>query len=173
MVETVKKSSSSWMRGAPQMGFSTTIRKINSRTSFGVGLRPTAPRTRETSLQYMRKPARCQRTTVSGVTTMIDCFHCDHSRLTATQKSLSNRLTAGRGRRRFSTVNCCRSTKFSKMRSRRLRKSRKSDPNASQSTLSIIRFIQECWHRVRCYVIDSAPPEFWRGTTEPNIPRWG
>ena len=53
---------------------------------------------------------------------MIDCFHCDHSRLTATQKSLSNRLRAGdRGRRRFSTVNCCRSRKFSKMRSRRLR----------------------------------------------------
>src|SRR3974377_1514275 len=59
-----------------------------------------------------------------------------------------------RGRRRFSTVNCCRSTKFSKMRSRRLRKSRRSNPNESQSTLSIVRFIQECWHRVRCYVID-------------------
>ena len=99
-------SSSPWMRGAPQVGFSTTIRKINSRTSFGVGLRPTGPRTREISLQYMRKPARCQRTTVSGVTTMIDCFHCDHSRLTATQKSLSNRLRAGRGRRRFSTISC-------------------------------------------------------------------
>ena len=52
-------SSSPWMRGAPQVGFSTTMRKINSRTSFGVGLRPTGPRTREISLQYMRKPARC------------------------------------------------------------------------------------------------------------------
>src|SRR5487761_744101 len=29
------------MRGAPQVGFSATIRKINSRTSFGVCLRPT------------------------------------------------------------------------------------------------------------------------------------
>jgi hypothetical protein len=28
--------SSPWMRGAPQVGFSATIRKINSRTSFGV-----------------------------------------------------------------------------------------------------------------------------------------
>jgi len=101
-------SSSPWMRGAPQVGFSTTMRKINSRTSFGVGLRPTGPRTREISLQYMRKPARCQPTTVPGVTTMIDCFHWDHRRLTATRKSLSNRLRAGRGRRRFSTVNCCR-----------------------------------------------------------------
>jgi hypothetical protein len=45
-----------------------TIRKINSRTSFGVGLLPTCVRTREISLQYIRKPVRCQRTTVSGVT---------------------------------------------------------------------------------------------------------
>jgi len=81
----------------------------------------------------MRKPARCQRTTVSRVTTMGACFHCDHNRLMATQKSLSNRLRAGRERRRFSTVNCCRSTKFSKMRSRRLRNIRRNDPNASQS----------------------------------------
>jgi hypothetical protein len=72
---------------------------------------------------------------------MSACFHCDHSRLMATQKNLSNRLRAGRGRRRFNTTNCCRSTKFSKMRSRWLRKIRRSDPNASQSTLSIVRFI--------------------------------
>src|SRR5215469_18560345 len=84
--------------GAPQVGFSAAMRKINSRSSFGVGLRPNGPRPREISLQYMRKPARCQRTTVSGVTMMSDCFHCDHSRLMATQKSLSNRLRAGRRR---------------------------------------------------------------------------
>jgi len=85
---------------------------------------------------------------------MTACFHRDHSRLIATQKNLSNRLRAGRGRRRFSTVNCCRSTKFSKMRSRRLRKSGRSDPNASQSTLSIIGVITEFWQRAAGYVID-------------------
>ena len=84
---------------------------------------------------------------------MIACFHCDHSRLTATQKSLSNRLRAGRGRRRFSTINCCRNTKFSKMRSRRLRKIRRSDPNA-KGTLSIIGVITEFWQRAAGYVID-------------------
>ena len=84
---------------------------------------------------------------------MIACFHCYHSRLTVTQKSLSNTLRAGRARRRFSTANCCRSTKFSK-RSRRLRKSRGSDPNASQSTLSIIGVITEFWQRAAGYVID-------------------
>jgi hypothetical protein len=48
--------------------------------------------------------------------------------LTATEKSLSNRLSAGRGRRRFSTVNCGRSTKFSKMRSRRFTEDSKEQP---------------------------------------------
>ena len=56
------------MRGAPQVGFLATIRKINSRTSFGVCFLPTCVRMLEISLQYKRKPARCQRTPVSGVT---------------------------------------------------------------------------------------------------------
>ena len=45
------------------------------RSSFGVGLRPTGHRIREISLQYMRKPARCQRITVSGVTMMTARYH--------------------------------------------------------------------------------------------------
>ena len=95
---------------------------------------------------------------------MTACFHRDHSRLMATQKNLSNRLRAGRGRRRFSTVNCCRSTKFSKMRSWRLQKIRRSDPSASHSTLSIIGVITEFWQGRRlCYWFQSRP-EFWRGT---------
>jgi hypothetical protein len=52
----------SWIRGAPQVGFSTTIRKINSRTSFGVGLLPTCLRTLEVSRQYIRKAIQRQRT---------------------------------------------------------------------------------------------------------------
>ncbi len=58
------------MRGAPQVGFSATIRKINSRTSFGVCFLPACVRTLEISFQYKRNPARCHRTTVSGVTIM-------------------------------------------------------------------------------------------------------
>jgi hypothetical protein len=58
--------SSPWIRGAPHVGFSTTMRKINFRTSFGVGLLPTCLRTLEISRQYIQKPVRCQRTTVSG-----------------------------------------------------------------------------------------------------------
>src|SRR6266446_2103765 len=67
--------SSPWMRGAPHVGFSTTIRKINSRTSFDVCRLPTGLLTLEISFQYSRNPALCQRTTVSGVTTMKDCCH--------------------------------------------------------------------------------------------------
>ena len=53
---------------ALQVGFWATIRKINSSTSLGVVLLPTRVLALEISLQYKRNPARCQRTTVSGVT---------------------------------------------------------------------------------------------------------
>jgi len=62
------------MRGAPQLGFSATIRKISSRTSLLVGFLPTAFRAREIQRQYSRNPARCQRTTISGVTRINDFF---------------------------------------------------------------------------------------------------
>ena len=58
------------MRGAPQLGFSTSIRKINSRIFFGVCFLPTCVRALEIILQYERKPAPCHRTTVSSVTTL-------------------------------------------------------------------------------------------------------
>src|SRR5467141_3298952 len=54
------------MCGAPHVGFSITIRKINSRTSFDVCRLPMGLLTLETSFQYKRNPALCQRTTVSG-----------------------------------------------------------------------------------------------------------
>ena len=72
-------SSSPWVRGAPQVVFSATIRKINCRTCFGACLLPIGFFTFEISLQYSRKPAWCHRTTVSGVTTMRAFFHCDQN----------------------------------------------------------------------------------------------
>ena len=90
----------------PQVGLSATIRKISSRTSLGVGLLPTSLRTLEISLQYIRKPVRCQRTTVSGVTMRRDCFQADQTRRAITQKSLSKRPRLGRGFRRFSVTSC-------------------------------------------------------------------
>jgi hypothetical protein len=111
--------SSPWIRGAPQVGFSTTIRKINSRTSFGVDLLPTCLRTLEISRQYIQKPVRCQRTMVSGVTMRRDCFQADQTRRAITQKSLSRMSRLGRG---------CRKARFSIRRLRRPRKRRTSVP---------------------------------------------
>jgi len=76
------------MLPANQVGFSTSIRKINSRTSFGVRFLPTCLRTLEIRRQYIQKPVRCQWTTVSGVTMSRDCFQADQKRLAITQKSI-------------------------------------------------------------------------------------
>ena len=62
------------------MGFSATIRKIRSRTSRGILLLPARLRIWEIMLQYRRKPARCQRTTVSGATSKSDFFQLDQNR---------------------------------------------------------------------------------------------
>ncbi len=86
-----------WMRGAPQVGFSATIRKIRSRTSWEILLRPTRFLIWEIILQYRRKPVRCQRTTVSGTTTKSDFFQSDQKRRARTQKSLSSTASLGAG----------------------------------------------------------------------------
>src|ERR1700739_5034460 len=77
------------MRGAFQVGFSAIIRKINSRTSVGSFFLPTWVLAFEIQLQYSRKPARCQRTTVSGLTSTRDCFQAPQKRRANTQKVLS------------------------------------------------------------------------------------
>src|SRR5580704_15697468 len=107
------------MRGAPQVGFSATMRKISSRSSLLTHFLPARTRCRESQVQYGLKPARCHRTTVSGWTRINACLHPDQNRRNMTQKSLS--MTARRGWEclRFKTASCCRRAKFSKRRSRR------------------------------------------------------
>jgi len=85
------------MRGAPQEGFSVTIWKIRSRTSWDMAPLPRRFLTLAISIQYQRKPARCYRTTVSGVTTKSACFQPDQQRRTISQKSLSSNSSLGRG----------------------------------------------------------------------------
>ena len=87
-------------------GVRTTIRKIRSRTSFEILLLPTRLLTFEIMLQYIRKPARCQRTTVSGVTTRSDFFQSDQNPRARTQKSLSRTASLGRRFRRLNTLSC-------------------------------------------------------------------
>jgi hypothetical protein len=59
-------SSSPWILGAPQSGLAMLTSRINCLTSIGTFGRP--PRGRDFHRQYKRKPARCQRMTVSGLT---------------------------------------------------------------------------------------------------------
>jgi len=128
--ETSKPSirSSPWIRGAPQLGFSVTIWKMRSRTSFGVCLPPMGFLVFEIILQYQRNPARCHRTTVSGVTTRSACFHPDQHRRMSSQKSLSNKYNFGRGWCRLSTTSCWRSARFSRRRLGCERKRRRNVP---------------------------------------------
>src|SRR5499425_1328357 len=60
-------SSSPWMRGAPQPGFSRHIWRIRARIWWEIAGRPGWLR-RTFQVQNRRKPARCQATTVSGLT---------------------------------------------------------------------------------------------------------
>jgi len=81
-------------------------RKISSRTSVDSFFLPTRFLAFEIKLQYSRNPARCQRTTVSGVTTSRDFFHSDQNRHASIQKSLSKGKSVGLSCLRFSTASC-------------------------------------------------------------------
>ena len=99
-------SSSPWMRGAPQVGFSATMRKIKSRISLPIRFRPGATLAFDKSFQYRRKPARCQPTTVAGVTISRQSLQPAHRLLTATQNSRSSVFNRGRLFLRFKTASC-------------------------------------------------------------------
>ena len=58
--------SSPWIRGAPHSGLARLMSRINWRISSGTFGLP--PRRRDFHRQNKRKPARCQRMTVSGLT---------------------------------------------------------------------------------------------------------
>src|SRR5438034_985396 len=102
------------MRGAPQVGFSETIRKIKARTSLLTRFRPPTWRTLETHVQYKRNPARCQFTTVLGVTKTRGFLHPDQNVLNATQNSLCRAVNRRRGRCACRASNCRRRARFSR-----------------------------------------------------------
>src|ERR1700739_4019696 len=126
------------MRGAFQVGFSAIIRKINSRTSVGSFFLPTWVLAFEIQLQYSRKPARCQRTTVSGLTSTRDCFQAPQKRRANTQKVLSTAPIRGLGLR-FSTASCCRRARFFRSRLRCDCKQRLSRPSHNPTKILSLR----------------------------------
>ncbi len=76
------------MRGAPQVGFSATVRKIRARTSLLTRFRPPTCLTLESHAQYKRNPARCQFKTVLGVTRTRGFLHPDQHVLNADPEQL-------------------------------------------------------------------------------------
>ena len=132
-------SSSPWMRGAPHVGFSAAMRKIKARISLLTGFRPPGLCTREMSRQYMRNPARCQPTTVRGVTRMSGFFQPAHSLRNTIQNNFCRALTRRRGRLARKAKSCWRRAKFSRMRSSRERKTLINQPMRCRSHEIIVQ----------------------------------
>lgn len=104
---------------APQSGFSSATRQIRPRISSVIFGRP--PRRRDRQRQYSRKPARCQPTTVSGLTMMRTSDPRDQMSHRAVQNSRSTQFKGGRGRLGLRTATCCRRARTSSALSLRLR----------------------------------------------------
>ena len=126
------------MRGAPHVGFSATIWKIRSSSSLLMRLRPQLILWRERQCQYLRNPARCQRTTVSGVTRTRQFFHSDQTLFMPTQKSLSTQISLGRCLRCLKIASCWRRARFSSRRSRREQRQRHNDSTTSPSRRNMV-----------------------------------
>src|SRR5260370_13090635 len=151
------------MRGAPQVGFSETIRKIKARTSLLTRFRPPIWLTLETHVQYKRNPARCQFTTVLGVTKMSGLVHPDQNVRNATQNSLCRAVNRRRGCCACRASNCRRRARFSRTRSSRERKTLNNQPRKCRSDTIMARILAEKSESpshsfCRCTT-------FWRGTT--------
>jgi hypothetical protein len=71
--------------------------KLSARTSLLTRFRPHTWLTLETHVQYKRNPARCQFTTVLGVTKMSGLVHPDQNVRNATQNSLCRAVNRRRG----------------------------------------------------------------------------
>jgi|SRR5271163_4450214 len=131
------------MRGAPQVGFSATIRKIKARTSLLTRFRPPTRLILETHVQYKRNPARCQFTTVLGVTKTRGCLHPDQHILNATQNSLCREVNRRRGRCACRASNCRRRARFSRTRSTRQLKELTNQPRKCRSDTIMARILAE------------------------------
>jgi hypothetical protein len=105
-------SSSPWIRGAPHNGFAMLISRINWRISSDTAGRP--GRRLDFQRQYDRKPARCQRITVSGrmMASAPRVFGNNPQTQPRTNRSLAENANWPTLPRR-STMICCRSTRIS------------------------------------------------------------
>src|SRR6267378_4275273 len=159
------------MRGAPQVGFSATIGKTKARTSLLTRFRPPTCLTLETHIQYKRDPARCQFTTVLGVTKTRGYLHPDQNVLNATQNSLCRAVNRRRGRCACRASNCRRRARFSTTRSARQRKELTNQPRKCRSDTIMARILAE---KTESSLAPSPSfrrcTTFWRGTAHFSSP---
>src|SRR6516164_1303333 len=131
------------MRGAPQVGFSATIRKVTPRTSLLTPFRPPTRLNLEIHIQYKRNPVPCQFTTLRGVTKTRGFLHPDQNVLNATQNSLCRAVNRVRGCCACKASSCWRRAKFSRTRSSRERKELMIHPRRCRSDTIMARIVAE------------------------------
>src|SRR5215470_739239 len=160
------------MRGAPQVGFSATIRKIKVRTSLLTRFRPSTRRNLEIHVQYKRNPPRCQFTTVRGVTKTRGFLHPDQNVLNATQNRLCRAVNRVRGRCACKASSCRRRAKFSRTRSPRERKVLTNQPRKCRSDTIMARIVAEK-SEIQFFASHSfcGCTRFWRGTGQSDFPQ--
>ena len=118
---------SPWIFGAPQRGLDLAICQMSFLTSCETS--PLAgPRARDFHRQNKRKPVRCHRTTVSGLTTTSTSAQRDQSRERTSQKARSLLRRRGRPEVRWKLASCWRRARFSIARSARLRRAERNAP---------------------------------------------
>jgi len=110
-------SSSPWILGAPQRGFSLDILLIRSRISRVTFGRPRFLR-RLFNRQKSLNPLRCQEITVPGLTTTSTWAQSRHILERKTQNSRSVFVNRGRLIVRPRMANCCLSARFSRAKVR-------------------------------------------------------
>ena len=96
-------SNSPWILGAPQRGFASLIRLINS---LIFGSSPGRPFCLHFRAQWRRMPSRCQRMTVSGLTIYKAFRHLGHSFEASTQNDRSVGESRDRTPLSFKTASC-------------------------------------------------------------------
>ena len=102
--------------GAPQDGLALAIWRMSA-LSQGEISSCAGVRGRDFQRQNKRKPARCQRTTVSGLTTTGTSAQRDQRWESTTQKARSLLRRRGRAEVRWKLASCWRRARFSTMRS--------------------------------------------------------
>src|SRR5437879_8320827 len=93
--------------------------------------------------QYKRNPARCQFTTVLGVTKTRGCLHPDTHIRNATQNSLCRAVNRRRGRCACRASNCRRRARFSRPRYTRQLKELTNQPRICRTVSIIARILAE------------------------------